>query len=223
MVKWLAAVCVALAGVSAHAQFGVYGMYQGTTLSNITCQDPQGTCSAQNQGPSGTSKTDNVHPLASFGGVYYDFFRLGPVRLGADFRAGEMHSNKSAVFYGGGDGATTAQSFLGGVRGSFHTRYSWLKPYVQASAGWARSDAAVLPPNYTQNPAVNQPRLFNHYVQYEGFAGADVRLLPILDLRAIEVGIGNMNLIGPANGSLTTSIGVRSIGAGIVLHMPQRD
>ena len=207
--KWFAVVLVWLGfGLAAHAQLGVYGLFAGTTLTNIKCLDPNGVCSSAN---------GKVSPLATFGGVYYDFYKLGPVKLGVDFRAGDLHSNKSAVYYGGGTGATTAQSFLGGVRGLVPTPWSWLKPYGQISAGWARSNAALAP---TGTSSLT-PQVYDHYFEYEAFAGADVRLFSVLDLRAIEVGIGNMNQMGASNGASTTSMGVRSIGAGLVFHLPQ--
>ena len=52
----------------------------------------------------------------------------------------------------------------------------------------------------------------------KGLANVRGQLLPMLDLRPIELGIGNMNRIGSGSGS--NSVGVKSIGAGIVFHLP---
>jgi hypothetical protein len=161
---------------------------------------------------------DKVNPSGGFGGIYYNFRNLGPLRLGVDARAGELHSNKSAVISAGGKNITTVQSYLGGVRGTFHTPISWINPYAEVLAGFARSDAAVPPAGLVTS--VPLPRTFDSYVQYEGVVGADIRLAPFLDLRAIELGIGEMNQVGGSNGASTSSMGTRSIGAGFVLHLP---
>ena len=46
----------------------------------------------------------------------------------------------------------------------------------------------------------------------------DVRVFPILDVRVIELGIGGMDRVGP--GLSASSLGVKSISAGIVFHLP---
>jgi hypothetical protein len=48
--------------------------------------------------------------------------------------------------------------------------------------------------------------------------GVDIHVFPLIDLRPVELGIGNMNRFGSGNG--TSSIGVRTIGAAIVFHTP---
>jgi hypothetical protein len=185
--------------VAAHAQFGVYGEYSADKVSGVTCFDPEGHCSAAN----GT-----VNPSGLIGGAYYDFRTFGPMRLGVDARGGVDRSNKSAVTSAGGKNATTENYFLGGVRGTFNTKYSFLKPYVAATAGFARSNATET--NF---------EVYDSFVKYEGFAGVDIKVLPMLDLRAVEVGIGNMERVGGGTGA--SSLLVRSIGVGIVLHLSQ--
>jgi hypothetical protein len=191
--------------VAAQAQLGLYGMYSATGMSGITCLDPQGKCS------SGGGK---VNPSGGSGGLYYDFRKVGPVMLGVDVRAGQAHANKSAVNSSGGDDATVSDYFLGGLRGSVKTKITWLRPYAQVSAGLARTDASE--PYAVVNGQVTKP--FDNFLQYEVFAGADIRILPILDLRVVELGIGNMSRVGTGSGS--SSIGVKSIGGGVVLHFP---
>jgi hypothetical protein len=56
---------------------------------------------------------------------------------------------------------------------------------------------------------------YSSYFQFEAFAGVELHVLPIVDLRPVELGIGNMN---GSNGS----IGVTSIGASVVFHMPPK-
>ena len=56
---------------------------------------------------------------------------------------------------------------------------------------------------------------------YEGFVGVDIHVLPLLDLRPIEVGIGNMNRVGSGSSiDGSSSVGVRSLGGGVVFHLP---
>jgi hypothetical protein len=118
----------------------------------------------------------------------------------------DMKSNKSASTSAGGPNATSANTILGGVRGTFHTPISWLKPFGEIGIGRTSTDAA------------NGPGLFSSYLRYEGFAGIDIRILPVLDLRAVEVGLGNMNAIGGGSGSIS----VRSVGASVVFHTPPK-
>ncbi len=214
--------------MAAQAQFGVYGIYQGTSLTGIPCLSSTGVCSNQpDVGPlqPGDNKVD---PTGGFGGIFYDFRSYGPIRLGVDLRAGELHANKSAVSSAGGKDITTAQSYLGGVRGEVRTPISWLKPYAEILFGYTRSDAAVpicettTGGTYLCNGSVGTPapRALDSYLQYEGLIGADIRITSFLDLRAPELGLGEMNQVGNSNNASTSSIGVRSVGAGIVLHLP---
>ena len=217
--KWMGVfLCWLGCGIAARAQLGVYGLYQGTSLTGIRCLSSTGICSNVNDMTPYATGDNKVNPSGGFGGVYYNFRNLGPMRFGFDARAGELHSNKSAVISAGGKNITSVQSYLGGVRGTFHTPISWILPYAEILAGFARSDAAV--PAGGLSTSVPTPRVFDSYVQYEGLVGADIRIAPFLDLRAIELGIGEMNEVGSSNGASTTSMGMRSIGAGVVLHIP---
>jgi len=197
--KWFGVVLAGFGmGAVAHGQLGVYGTYSADKLSGITCLATA---------PSVCSSTGGaVNPSGLGGGVYYDFKTLGPIRLGGDVRGGVLHSNRSASSVTGGKNATTANTVLAGVRASFKTPFAALKPYIEGAGGWTRSDATEAAHTY------------DNFAQYEVFAGADVRIFPMLDLRAIELGIGNMNRFG--SGSGTGSVTVKTIGAGIVLHLP---
>ena len=214
--KRLAVVLLGLGcAVAARAQAGVYVGYTATRLSGMKCFDPQGLCSSTN---------GVVNPAGIQAGAYYDFRTVGPVRLGLDLRGGTQHSNKSATSSAGGNNATGFDNILLGVRGSFHTRYSWLSPYAQVSAGYARSNA-TLPFGSTTLNGSGTPiaRFEDNFLLYEAFAGLDIHVFPVLDLRPIEVGIGNMNRFGGgATVDGPSSIGVKSIGAAIVFHMPSK-
>ncbi len=196
-----------LAG-TARAQLGLYGMYTGTEMSGVQCLSTT-ACSSPN---------GDVRPWGGFGGAYYDFHNFGPVRIGVDLRAGGLHSNRSASSPAGGSNIVSAQTFLGGLRGSIKTPVTWLSPYAQISAGYTRSN--VTEPATSSLATASNPtpaRRYDGFIAYEGFIGADVHVFPFLDVRPIELGIGNMNRVG-SGGQGSTSVGLMSIGAGIVLR-----
>ncbi len=218
--KWLVVVLLWVGcGVAARAQAGVYFGYSATQFSGITCNSGS-TPSTAIPCSNGTAAggTGNVNPSGLFVGGYYDFKTYGPVRLGADVRYMDDKSNKSAGNPTGGSNATSANTILGGVRGVFRTPYGWLKPYGVIDFGRTSSNATEPNGAYVSSSSPTPVRQYDSFFQYEVFAGADVRILPYLDIRPIELGIGNMNRFGSGSGS--SSAGVKSIGAGIVLHMP---
>ncbi len=179
--------------VGARGQFAVYGTVTGERMSGFTCTDPQGQCSAAG---------GVVKPYGGTFGAYYDFRSIGPMRLGVDVRGGVLNSNKSATTYASSVDSVRQYSALGGLRGEFKTPFRWLHPYAQISGGYMHSNAAgTFPTDYS------------NYTQLEGFAGADITLLPVLDLRAIEVGAGEA--FGPSSHS------IQSIGIGVVFHSPR--
>ncbi|MEO6922753.1 MAG: hypothetical protein ABI142_02915 [Bryocella sp.] len=209
-----------LAG-AAHAQVGVYGMYEGTDTTNVTCLALQATPPQQCSSPNGT-----VKPFGGVVGVYYNWKTFGPVRFGFDARSEFLHAGKSAADSTGDRGATRLHSALGGVRGTFRTPIKWMMPYAQISAGWASSNVSEASCVTTGGTTLNcggvlvnpAPLKFNNFVKYEGFAGVDIRVFPIVDLRLVELGIGGMERMGTGNGN--SSLGVKSIGAGLVFHLP---
>ncbi len=215
---------------AARAQAGVYVGFQATQINGIQCFSPAPVpCANGAAGGTYTGSTfigggtGSISPQGFQAGAYYDFHNFGPMRFGVDFRGGTEHSNKSATSSAGGSDTTVLDDALLGVRGSFHTPISWLNPYVQMSAGYARSNA-TLPVGITLVAETPLPRTEDSYFMYEGFLGFTVHIFPMIDLRPVEVGIGNMNRFGSNNGSLDgpSSVGVRSIGASVVFHMPSK-
>jgi hypothetical protein len=214
-----------LCGAAAHAQAGVYIGYTGARLSGIPCDEvAPAECANGAMGgtlqPSGAvtgGQQGVVNPSGTQGGVFFDFKNVGPIRLGLDLRGGDFHSNKSATSSAGGKNATGLDDILLGVRGSFHTKYSWLSPYVQVSAGYARSNATE--PFGTIDYQFT--RYEDSFVMYEGFAGVDIHVFPVIDLRPVELGIGNMNRFGSGSAyDGPSSVGVKSIGAALIFHLP---
>ena len=171
---------------SSRAQFSIYGTVTGERVGGFTCTDPQSRC-ADNDG--------KERPFGSNFGAFYDFKKFGPALIGADLRGGVTNANKSATEYGSSSDLVRHYSALVGPRASFRTPLKALKPYAEILGGYARyNDANVT----TQNG------------QIQGYVGLDISIIPLLDLRAIEVGEGAIFGSGTHN--------VQSIGAGLVLH-----
>jgi hypothetical protein len=193
----------------AHAQIGVYGTVSVNRLSGI-----QGSPNA-----AGSVVNDSVDPIGGGAGVYYDFKTLGPIRLGADLR-GTITDSKQGAYTTSRGAGTRIYSGLGGIRAVFHTPYAQLKPYIQASAGIGRSDYGLFTPNTTvtvggSNAQITGEAIHNN-LQFEGFAGVDFRVLPVMDFRVVEVGYGALTSFGTTGH--TYPIG--TISSGIVFHLP---
>ena len=205
--------CTALAtGIalvpSAQAQAGVYGLFTATRIGNLQ-SSPAATFTNAN---GGTKATVDVSG-GTFGG-YYDFKTVGPICLGADLRGNVESSSRGAGVTSVGAGSHL-YSVLGGVRGAFHTRYSFLEPYVQLSGGLGRSDYGLLRQVNTGS-ALNGTYLLQNSFEYHAFAGADIHLAGFLDFRVVELGYGGL----AAFGNNSHNYPLRSVGTGIVLRLP---
>ncbi len=204
-VLFLAAVAVS-STASAHAQFGAYGMFTVNRLSNIA-SSPQPTTPTD----LANTRANTVDPLGGTGGVYYDFMKLGPVRLGADVRGSILTTKRGAYINFDGGGARI-YSALGGVRAVFHTKYAPLKPYIQVSAGLGRSDYGL----FTQGSTANGQVVIHNNFEYEGLAGVDLKLLPIMDWRVAEFGYGGLNPFG----TYSHNYPIKQVSMGFVFHLP---
>jgi hypothetical protein len=203
-VLFVAAVAVATTA-SAHAQFGAYGMFTVDRLSNIASSPQPKTATDL-----ANTRANTVDPLGGTGGVYYDFMKLGPVRLGADLRGSVLTTKRGAYVNFNGSGARI-YSVLGGVRASFHTPIASLKPYIQASVGLGRSDYGL----FTQGSTNGQVVIHNNF-EYEGLAGLDIKLLPILDWRVAELGYGGLDPFGTYGHNYP----IKQVSMGFVFHLP---
>jgi len=208
-VLFVAAVAIATA-TSVHAQVGVYGMFTVDRLSNIASSPlplpPNSTATA-------FARANTADPLGGTGGVYYDFLKLGPVKLGADLRGSILTTKRGAYVNFNGPGARI-YSVLGGVRGSFQTPIKSLKPYLQISAGLGRSDYGL----YSDRPASSQPLpnvIYNNF-QYEGLVGLDIKMLPIVDWRVAEFGYGGLDPFGTYGHNYP----IKQVSMGFVFHLP---
>ena len=200
----LAAV-TAVATASAHAQLGVYGEFTVNRLSNIASSPlPETPTTLANK------RNDTVDPIGGTGGVYYDFLKLGPVKLGADLRGSILTTKRGAYVNFNGSGARI-YSALGGVRAVFHTPFVPLKPYIQGSVGLGRTDYGLISASSTNGQVV----LHNNF-EYEGLAGLDIKLLPVLDWRVAEFGYGGLNPFGADSHNYP----IKQVSMGFVFHLP---
>ena len=99
-------------------------------------------------------------------GLYDDFYKLGPLRVGADIRGSSQSS-----------GNLNYVKILGGLRVAAKPPILPIKPYAQISAGPEREDAGSLKGSY--------------HVGYEVNGGVDLTFFPHLDWRIAEIGAGN--------------------------------
>ena len=99
-------------------------------------------------------------------GLYDDFYKLGPLRIGADIRGSSQSS-----------GNLNYVKILGGLRIAAKPPILPIKPYAQISAGPERENAGPIKGNY--------------HVGYEVNGGVDLTFLPHLDWRVAEIGGGN--------------------------------
>ena len=102
-------------------------------------------------------------------------------------------------------------SALGGVRGVFRTPVKPLKPYLQLSAGLGRSDYGL----FTQGSTNGSVVLHDNF-QYEGLAGLDIKVLPIMDWRVVELGYGGLNPFG----TYSHNYPIKQVSMGFVFHLP---
>ena len=227
--------------IAAHAQLGIYATATGNWFGGVTCPSFASPC----------AETDGkVKPFGGNFGVYYDWRKFGPIRLGFDARGTITSSNKRADSGAGGPGIVKNYEGLGGVRATVRTPIHWLHPYAEIAGGYARNNASGLYTNTVTinnnlTPPVSQtvlsynPSSYSNYTELKGFVGLDIPLLPFLSFRAIELGAGGAFGSAPTlqtttvtmSGSTTTtstvvntrssdSHGIQSIGAGIVFTLP---
>jgi hypothetical protein len=198
-VFFLAAIAI-VSSVSASAQVGVYGMFTADQLSNIASSPLPPVSTAPSD-----QRSNSVNPLGGTGGVYYDFKTWGPVRLGVDARGSILTTKRGAYVNFDASGARI-YSVLGGVRASFHTPIAPLKPYLQVSAGLGRSD-------YGLQSSGGAVTVYNNF-EYEGLAGLDIKLLPVLDFRLVEFGYGGLDPFG----TYSHNYPIKQVSSGFVIH-----
>ena len=222
----VAALAFACFNLPAHAQYTVYGMVTVQQLSGIQSSPVLKTLSplpcAGGTVPSNsnacTEYNDSVHPIGFTVGVTYEFKTIGPATLSADVRGVLESDRRGAPTLSDGPG-TRLYSGLGGVRASFRTPIHILAPYLQASAGYGRSNYGVLTnAQLSANPSLPGVPTQNN-LEYHAFAGIDLRLTPLLDFRVAELGYGGLQALG----NYSHSYPLYSVSTGVVFHIPPRD
>ena len=203
---------LSFASCSAHAQVGVYGEFTVNRLGGILAS-PQPTPNITSQ------RTDTVDPLGGTGGIYYNFKKLGPGKLGVDLR-GSILTTKRGAYYNFNGGGARINSVLGGVRYVFRTppRFAFLKPYVEGLAGLGKSDYGLLynGTGVTNFGIVGNSTVLQNNFQYQGLAGIDIKVFPILDYRFAELGYGGLDPFG----TYSHNYPIRSVSMGFVFHLP---
>ena len=186
---------------TAHAQLGVYGTFTANRLSNL-----KSSPLATNPG----AINNDVSPLGGTAGVYYDFLKLGHVvKLGADLR-GTITTTKRGAYTNANGGGARINSGLIGVRAVFNAPvlHHLLRPYLQGSVGIGSTNYGLLYGN-------NGVALHSNF-EYMGFAGVDIPLLPYMDFRIVELGVGGLNPFG----NNSHNYPLQSVSSGVVFHLP---
>ena len=211
----------AMVVLPAQAQFSVYGDLSVVKMSGINSSPLLQTLSpAPCTGAVTTNCTaynDTVQPIGFTGGISYDFKTIGPVTLGADAR-GIVESDKRGAQSQAIGSGTRIYSALGGVKATFNTPFHFVRPYVQASAGYARSNYGILTNSIVTTSTVRPGIPTRNNLEYHLYAGADLRILPVLDWRVAELGYGGLESFG----TYAHSYPMYSISTGIVFHIPPR-
>ena len=187
--KRLFAALVLLASFSvARAQFAVYGMGSAGKLSGFN------SIYATSPTQPALNTAGNFWAYGGTFGIYDDFLKLGPLKLGGDVRGFIQKSSNSNNTYG-----NQLRGGLVGLRLGLHAPLIPFKPYIQAEGGGAST-------NYGQNSS--RTGNFAYQIQF----GADFTIFPHLDLRA-EYGVGALvGVIG------STSNTMQQLGGGAVVR-----
>ena len=221
----VAALALACFTLAARAQYTAYGMVTVEQLSNIQSSPLLNTlspppCAAgvtQSAGSTCTQYNDSVHPIGFTGGVSRDIRSFGPAMLSVDLRGVIESDKRGAPTLSNGPGVRI-YSGLGGLRATFHTPYKWLAAYGQVSAGYGRSNFGVL--TNAQLSSTTLPAVYTlGNLEYHVYAGAEIKITPVLDFRVFELGYGGLQGFG----NYAHNYPLYSVSTGVVLHFPPRD
>ena len=191
------------AAPGAHAQvLEAYATFSPTHASNIET-------GSVFTGTGYTEQYTSFFVPAIGGGVTLNFLQLGPVKLGFDLRG----STKP-----GTNGIDTA---LLGFKLAVKPPLLPIKPYVQVSGGYVATRTGNVS-TLTNGAAVTTigGTFTNQYAAFEGMAGVDYHLLPFVNLRLLEVGVGKGYNSGISFGAANVSQNLTffTLNTGVVLH-----
>jgi hypothetical protein len=198
MQKGIVVLLVLFSSVAAHAQaISIYATSSSNRFSNVQTGSVYTTSGYQEQ-------YANFWASGIGGGLTLNFLPVGPVKLGFDLRGSTR------------PGTVGADTAMGGLRVAFHPPLLLLKPYLQASGGYVATRTVNVSTN-PGNPTQTVGGTFtNKYAAWEILGGVDVPILPILDLRVIEVGGGTgISAFGTSSGP---NLSLFTVNSGLVLH-----
>ncbi len=133
-------------------------------------------------------------------GVYDDFIRLGPLHAGVDVRGS----------FGSG-GQQNYRNFLGGVRAAVKVPVLPLRPYAEGLVGGGGTE-------YTGATAAGiTGRSYLTKFTYEILGGLDYTLIPHVDFRAIEIGVGRQT--GVNSGASNPGTTIVAVSTGLVVRL----
>jgi hypothetical protein len=182
----LSVVIVAACGFAARcavAQIAPYAMFSAGHYSGIGV------------GPgTGSNQSGGITSLGGTFGLYDDFLRLGPVRVGSDFR-GMIQNSANSTTYGNKLAAGLVGLRLDGSGIAFLP----FVPYVQVEAGIAGTNNGT---------STTKTSSFAYQLQF----GGDFSVFPPVAAR-LEYGVGQLTNEGNASHTLQT------FGAGIVVRL----
>ncbi len=168
--------------------FEVYGTLSVPRISTLPTGD---NCSLSGC----TEQYRSVTVAGIGGGITLRLIPLGVVDLGLDLRGSEK------------SGGTGVQTAMAGLKATFEPPVLHLRPYGQFSFGYF----ATSTPNTSD---LDRGSSFgNTGAAYEVIGGVDVPVTRILDVRAVEIGVGQA--FGLFN---SRSSGLFTINTGLVLH-----
>jgi len=189
MKRSLAILVVLLCAASTRAQFAVYGMGSAGRLSGFNS-----TADSPGPVPTASANDGNFWVYGGTAGIYNDFLKLGPIKLGGDVRGFIEQSSNSNNTYG-----NQLRGGLIGLRLALHAPLVPAKPYIQAEIGGAST-------NYGQNSS--NTGNFAYQVQ----VGADFTIFPHIDVR-VEYGTGQLRgVVGSDSNTM------QQAGAGLALR-----
>ena len=185
---------VLLFAPTAQAQvISLYGTFSDTHLTNLV-NGTQGNVIAGY-----TNTTANRFDPGFGAGATFGFLPVGPIHLGLDIRAAIKPGNNGSDL------------IIAGPRLGIKLPVIRLKPYVEAAGGYLRTRTTLI-----NSPLPSGTQDTGTYAAYEFLGGVDYPLLPILDLRLIELGGGQgRSAFTSGNGS---NVSLFTINSGLVLH-----
>ena len=195
MRSFLLSILLLLPAAASAQVISIYGTFSGTNASGLV----DGNAGSISTGYT-TTTTSHFSPGVG-GGVTFGILPVGPVHLGFDLRG----STKP-----GSDGADL---ILAGPRLGLKLPAIRLKPYVEAAGGYLRTRTTLV-----NSGLPSGTQLTAQYGAWEALGGIDYPLLPVLDLRLIEVGAGKGYEYSAAGVSGTYTVSLFTINSGLVLH-----